>query len=231
MNAEEPAEKKAYRLVTAFFAAGLAMALSMAVIGLPQGAGLSAAVRGSLDQSGVVNPVTAVLLNFRSYDTLLEVCVLLLALLGVLTLTGSRKAMPVQAHDPALSGLVRLLVPLMALVSGYLLYEGAHAPGGAFQAGALLGSAIVLSRLAGLAPSEKYNRVFLIAAMLGFAAFLLIAAAPFAAGRNFIEYHPEYAQIFIFTIEAALTISIALILYMLFSEASATDPRDISGGK
>jgi hypothetical protein len=40
------------------------------------------AVESKLHQSGVKNPVTAVLLNFRDYDTLLELTVLLLALLG-----------------------------------------------------------------------------------------------------------------------------------------------------
>lgn len=34
-------------------------------------------------ESGVSNPVTAVLLNFRSYDTLLELAVLLAAILGI----------------------------------------------------------------------------------------------------------------------------------------------------
>ena len=39
-----------------------------------------------METSGVRNPVTAVLLNFRGYDTLLEMGVLLVALLGVWSL-------------------------------------------------------------------------------------------------------------------------------------------------
>jgi multisubunit Na+/H+ antiporter MnhB subunit len=34
-------------------------------------------------ESGVSNPVTAVLLNFRAYDTLLELAVLMAAILGI----------------------------------------------------------------------------------------------------------------------------------------------------
>ena len=54
----------------------------------PDAAGLSAQVAANLQTSGVSNPVTAVLLNFRGYDTLLEMVVLLLALLGVWSLEG-----------------------------------------------------------------------------------------------------------------------------------------------
>ncbi len=39
-----------------------------------------------MDRSGVTHPVTAVLLNFRGYDTLLEVAVLLIALVGTWSL-------------------------------------------------------------------------------------------------------------------------------------------------
>ncbi len=231
MKADEPADKINQRLITSLLAAGLALLLSLAVLRLPEGTGLSGAVLDSLEQSGVDSTVTAVLLNFRGYDTLLEVCVLLLAPLGVLTLTGGRNTAPVHAHDPVLSEVSRVLVPLMVLVSGYLLYAGSHAPGGAFQAGAVLGSAIVLSRLAGLAHFERYNSSFLVASMLGFASFLSIAVIPLAAGRNFIEYSHKSAHILILAIEAALTISIAIILYTLFYEGSAIPPRSHPGGR
>jgi multisubunit Na+/H+ antiporter MnhB subunit len=47
---------------------------------------LARAVATHLELSGVSNPVTAVLLNFRGYDTLLELAVLLAAVLGILAL-------------------------------------------------------------------------------------------------------------------------------------------------
>ena len=51
--------------------------------------GLAGDVEEKLDQSGAKNPVTAVLLNFRGYDTLLEVTVLLLAVLGARALAAA----------------------------------------------------------------------------------------------------------------------------------------------
>ena len=68
----------------------VAVGLGSVVLSLPPDAvGLSAQVAANLETSGVSNPVTAVLLNFRGYDTLLEMVVLLLALLGVWSLGGA----------------------------------------------------------------------------------------------------------------------------------------------
>ena len=119
----------------------LTAALGYAVWTLPSdGAGLGNDVAANLDRSGVSNPVTAVLLNFRGYDTLLEVMVLLLALLGAWSL-GLSSPRREAAPGLVLDTLSRLLVPLLILVAAYLLWVGAHAPGGAFQAGAVLAAA------------------------------------------------------------------------------------------
>ena len=61
--------------------------LSWAVLSLPASpTGLTTESLAKLPESGVTNPVTAVLLNYRGYDTLLEVGVLLLAVVGVWSL-------------------------------------------------------------------------------------------------------------------------------------------------
>ena len=104
-------------------------------------------ISAQLPNSGVTNPVTAVLLNFRAYDTLLELAVLLAAALGILAMGPARP--PYRTAGPLLKGLIRWLVPLLILTAGYLLWAGAHAPGGAFQAGALLAAAAVMLRLGG----------------------------------------------------------------------------------
>lgn len=63
---------------------GLAGLLVVSVLALPGSwPGLTGPALQQLGNSGVSNPVTATLLNYRSYDTLLEVGVLLLAVLGV----------------------------------------------------------------------------------------------------------------------------------------------------
>ncbi|MDF1529204.1 MAG: DUF4040 domain-containing protein, partial [Sedimenticola sp.] len=67
----------------------IVLGLGYALLSLPEIAdGLTLNVKEKMAQSGVKNPVTAVLLNFRGYDTLLEMVVLLLALLSVWSLGG-----------------------------------------------------------------------------------------------------------------------------------------------
>lgn len=164
-----------------------------------------------LPESGVSNPVTAVLLNYRAYDTLLELGVLLTALLGIWSLGPPRPGF--QGAGPALSAMVSIVVPLAILTGGYLLWVGGHAPGGAFQAGALLGAAGVVMRLAGNAsaglPSEAWQRWLVV---LGAGVFSLVGLVLAIAGYGFLTYPPGQAKWLILLIEAAATIAIGATL-------------------
>lgn len=212
---------RVHRLLAGILSGGLALALIASVAGVNGGSGLSKPVRASLAQSGVENEVTAVLLNFRGYDTLLEIAVLLLALTGVMALvSGAAAEERAEVQDPALSGLTLLILPLMVLASGYLLYAGSYAPGGAFQAGAVLAAAIILTRLSGIARPERRKRALAGIAAAGFAVFLSAALVPLLFGAGFFEYPRPAAYFMTFAVEAALTISTAFILYLLFSECS-----------
>ena len=196
--------------------------LIWAVLSFPDPApGLGDRVYADISRSGVESPVTAVLLNFRGYDTLLEIGVLLLAALGCLALRGGRPPGPfllVAPAGPVLSALTHVLVPLMVMVSGYLFWAGGHAPGGAFQAGAVLGAAGVLLLL-----GEKVRPHVLPAGLLrgllgvGFAVFLLVAGGVMMGGRGFLEYPPAWAGSLIVFLEAVLTVSIGLTLMTLFA--------------
>lgn len=198
-------------------AAGLATALVRAMLDLPAFAvRLPDAVAAKLVASGVDHPVTAVLLNFRGYDTLLEVAVLLLALVGVLALARPHAARPAAPAHPLLQTLARLLAPLMVLVAGYLLWIGAYAPGGAFQAGAVLAAAGVLLRLAGLLPAWAQPGLLLRGGLaLGLLVFVAVAAAVLGQG-SLLQYPPAAAGALILLIEAGLTLSIGLTLAGLY---------------
>jgi multisubunit Na+/H+ antiporter MnhB subunit len=188
----------------------LAAALVWAVLQPARGSGeLQARVAGALHATGADHPVTAVLLGFRAYDTLLETAVLLLAVLAATAASGEAvaRAAPATPSDPVLKALVNALVPVMAIVAVYLLWAGTKQPGGAFQAGAVLGAAGVLLRLAGelplLDPDRPALRVGLAA---GLAVFLAAFAADVLAGTLLL-------------VEVALTVSIGLTLACLFAAA------------
>lgn len=215
------------KALTALLLLGSSLGLGAAVLALPtQTTGLSHEVLAELGVSGVTHPVTAVLLNFRSYDTLLEIAVLLVAALAVqLQVRRGRWRPEVDREGPLLPALVRLMMPGLILVSGYLLWRGSHAPGGAFQAGVVLGGGGILLMLSGtLRPpliSSLWVRALLV---VGPAFFLAVATAPMLAGKALLEYPPQWAGLLILSIESVLTVSIALIL-TLFFPATARLPR------
>lgn len=184
---------------------------------------LRAAVAAHLAESGVTHPVTAVLLNYRGYDTLLEIAVLLLALLAILAVVGDAPASPSRAAHPLLQALARLAVPLMVVIAVYLLWAGAFRPGGAFQAGAVLAAAAVLLHLVGLLSGWRTPGLRLrIGLAAGFALFLALAAGLLTQG-SLLQFPPSAAGVLILLIESGLTVSLALILAGLLLFLSGED--------
>ena len=208
------------RFIVAILASTFLITLSTAMFELaPAPVDLRSAVTTHLAKSGVTHQVTAVLLNYRGYDTLLEIAVLLLAILAILAITGTASAptpgSPSKDH-PVLQAMARLLAPLAVLFAIYLLWAGAFRPGGAFQAGAVLAAAIVLLHLAGLLPNWTSPQFRLrLGLVAGFSLFLSVAAALSMQGR-LLEFPPDMAGALILLIESGLTLSIALILAGLF---------------
>jgi multisubunit Na+/H+ antiporter MnhB subunit len=170
-----------------------------------------------LSDSGVENPVTAVLLNYRGYDTLLEVGVLLLAIVGVWSVRRGDRFDHDPPPHPLLLSLLRLLLPVLLLAAGYLLWIGAFAPGGAFQGGALLGGALVLMLLGGLGRrflrGDRWLRIGLAFGLLVFAGVCAVTQL-FTGG--FLEYPSGHAGTWILVIESAALVSIGLTLGALY---------------
>jgi multisubunit Na+/H+ antiporter MnhB subunit len=193
--------------------------LTWAVVQLPsQPADLALEVHQSLERSGVLNPVTAVLLNFRGYDTLLEVAVLLLAIVAVWSLRSTAPSDFARPAGPVLAAMLRFLLPLLLLTGGYLLWIGSFSPGGAFQGGALLGGAVVLMLLGGMIGRALLRLRGLIRAGLwiGLAVFIATGLTVMLWGGYFLEYPDGCAGTLILLIETAALISIGLTLSAMF---------------
>lgn len=180
--------------------------------------GLSEAVFYHLPESGVSAPVTAVLLNFRGYDTLLELAVLLAAMLGTWQLGKYRSPPLLLQPGPILDGMVSLLTPVIVLIAGYVLWLGGHSSGGAFQAGAILAGAgvlIIVSRPEQIRLYDNYGlRLILVA---GPVVFTLIAGSLSWLNGALLKYNPNHAGFLILAIEAVSTLSIGLTLTLLFA--------------
>ncbi len=182
----------------------------------------------NVTESGVSHPVTAVLLNFRAYDTLLELAVVLVAVLGILALGPARGGY--RPAQPLLFNLIRWLVPLLIVTAAYLLWVGSTAPGGAFQAGATLAAAGILLRLGGYyrggLPGNRVTRWLLVA---GVALFTLLGLLVMNGERAFLQYPQSLAGGLILLIETAATLSIAagLVIAYLGGRPSGWDASEV----
>ncbi|WP_290650656.1 hydrogenase subunit MbhD domain-containing protein [Aquisalimonas sp.] len=176
----------------------------------------------SLGEAGVEQPVTAVLLNFRSYDTLLELGVLLMALIGAVLLRSPLIHRPAAedtgTESPLLPVLVTVFTPLVLLMGTFLVWAGAHSPGGAFQGGAVLAGAGVMlvlgGRLGGDAQVSLLLRALLI---LGVSVFTVIGLLLMPLEGAFMAYPEGLVYPLMVTIEFSLALSIGLTLLLLFT--------------
>jgi len=119
-------------------AAGTGLALLMA-FSLQIPGPTAEAVRSGADAHILGNPVTVVLLDFRAYDTLMELVVLLGAFLGARVLLDHADLTPlhppVPADPPMVGPLLGMATPLLVLTSLYLFWAGSQDPGGCLPGG------------------------------------------------------------------------------------------------
>ncbi len=199
----------------------------------PPPVNLSQLLYQNLELSGVEHPITAVLLNFRSYDTLLEIGVLVIAGIAGISMakTASLEDPELRTSDSLLYALQRWFLPLMLMLAGYLLWAGSDRPGGAFQAGAVLAATGVLMRLSGIPMAFIQPGLLLrLGLVLGFMMFLLVGVASAIGGSAFLGYPPALTKPLILIIETVLTFSIAMVLLALFVSAPVNDVEEPEEG-
>lgn len=100
---------------------------------------------------GAANIVTAIVVTYRGLDTLGEVTVLFLAAAIVGLVLARDTHRPARTRPPVgelLTTGTRFLVPLILLLGVYVFVNGHLTPGGGFQGGAIIASAVLLMLLA-----------------------------------------------------------------------------------
>ena len=152
----------------------------------------------------VPNVVTAVLADYRGFDTMFETVVIFtagLAIIGVLSIFRTKEqedTLPEEAElvcvdegDLVVTTTCRLLVPVIQLFALYVLAHGHHSPGGGFQSGVMLGASFILMAIAYGLPaallrlSEK--RAITLAAV-GILIYGGIGLLALLLGGNFLDY-------------------------------------------
>jgi multisubunit Na+/H+ antiporter MnhB subunit len=220
------------RLAIGALCAVAALALAGAVSALPEPAPtLAPAAAAQLPALGVGNPVTGVLLAYRALDTLLETVVLLFVVIGVWSLAPDRAwgGVPGPRHAAQESGplalVAKLLPPIGIVIAIHVLWAGADAPGGKFQAGTILATMWLLAWLAGLVvPPPVRSRQCRALLVAGPALFFAIGLAGVLAAGAFLAYPAGWAKPLILVIEVALTVFVAAALALLVVGPPVQDP-------
>ncbi|ALM74988.1 Na(+)/H(+) antiporter subunit B [Thermococcus barophilus] len=102
------------------------------------------------EQTGAVNAVTAVVVNYRGLDTLGEVTVLFIAATGVAALLWRKKRERTAKSEGSvvLQTGSKLLLPFIMLFGAYIFIHGHLTPGGGFPGGATIATAFLMLYLA-----------------------------------------------------------------------------------
>lgn len=194
--------------------------LATAVLRLPpEPAGVADQARAWMPSTGVDQPVTAVLLSYRVYDTWLEVVVVLVAVMVVLLVAQrpdvSDVVSPRRPH-PLQARYVHLLAPLLVVVGIFLVSRGTHSVGGAFQGAAVLTGAALLVWLSGDASVASVPphlaTGLLSAAHVGFVAIVVVTGLTGAP----LAYRGTTALVVVVAVETAITVAVAYALAVVF---------------
>lgn len=165
--------KYIYRILAVLFCAGLIMVLLTAVSFLPpvgeankpDNNEVSARyIEKGLQETGAVNIVTGMILDYRAFDTLGESHVLFVATITVLVLMRKNKGeredddrIYEPKNDTILQKVAFLLVPMIMIFGIYVILNGHLSPGGGFSGGAIIGAGLILYLNAfGFAKTERF---------------------------------------------------------------------------
>ncbi len=166
-------------------------------------------IEHGLEETGALNVVSGMILDYRAFDTLGESFVLFTALLCVMTLLLLDKKTirggyldsyykVVQdtyfdiSKDPIIRLVGTILVPSIILFGFYVLLNGQNGPGGGFSGGAIMGAALIMISTAfGFDAVDRVfsERVLSLSVFISLTFYCFAKGYVFFTGANGIENH------------------------------------------
>lgn len=212
-NARLQSFRKVYRIFSVLFCISLVFVLLTAVSYLPPFGNAENPVNNEvseryiekgLQETGAVNIVTGMILDYRAFDTLGESHVLFIATCTVLILLRNEKKKGDKGYeameendriyepknDIILQTVARVLVPPIIIFGIYVILGGHLGPGGGFSGGAVIGAGLILYLNAfGFAKTERFftAKTYKWMSFCALACYALAKSYSFYTGANHIE--------------------------------------------
>ncbi len=109
-------------------------------------------IEKGMEETGAVNIIAGVILDYRAFDTFGESCVLFVASCSVMMLMRKDKKGKSEevftAYDPKrdtiVKGVAKIIVPFNLMLGIYVVLNGHLSPGGGFSGGAIMGASLIL---------------------------------------------------------------------------------------
>ncbi|MCQ2524388.1 MAG: hypothetical protein MJ123_08610 [Lachnospiraceae bacterium] len=157
-------------------------------------------IENGLQETGAVNIVTGMILDYRAFDTLGESHVLFIATITVLILLRNNKKKATIAqisdrrfepkNDSILQLGAKILVPVIFVFGIYVVLNGHISPGGGFSGGAIIGAGLILYVSAfGFEKTEKFftERTYKVISFAALATYCIAKSYSFYTGANHIH--------------------------------------------
>ena len=208
VNSGLKASDMVYRAAAVLFCICLAFAMTFAMSYAPGKDAATPAnssevpqryIESGLEETGAVNIVAGMILDYRAFDTLGESHVLFIATITVLIMmrNDKKKKNPVAfkyepCDDPILQTVSKVLVPVIMIFGIYVILNGHISPGGGFSGGAIIGAGFILYANAygfdkiGQFFTEKFYKLVTFCSL---AFYALAKCYSFFCGANHLDSH------------------------------------------
>jgi multicomponent Na+:H+ antiporter subunit B len=179
-------------------------------------------------ETGSLNLVTAIYLDYRLLDTLFEAGILLVAVTGVSWIAQHENI----EHNPLFMldrfkipelfvSFARVIYPVVLLFGIYVIFNGHLAPGGGFQGGAILATALLILYYIDLKKKTNLEAIFTIEKILYLSLLIIASFSYFTRGVWFTNVMPlasgiDVKGVFLITLNLIIGAKVALGLTAIF---------------
>ncbi len=181
-------------------------------------------INESRKEIGIPAVVTSILASYRGYDTFYETLVIFIG--GIAIMLNSNIAFNFKPYneDEIVNKISKIIIPFIVLFGLYILFHGEVSPGGGFQAGAILASALITYSL--IFSKIYYNLAKLsLLSLVGIIIYIFTGLIGIFNGKAFLNFNIIGQKISILLIEVGIGLSISATFLIIFLSLVENDSK------